>query len=67
MFFSIITKNFNWEILTKNLVTFKSWDGVKDEKFDYGGSLKNLIFCGEFHEKPIYRGKLPKSGGLDSL
>ena len=27
-----ITKNLNWEILTKNLVTFKRWDGVKDEK-----------------------------------
>ena len=33
MFFSIITKNLSWEILTKNLVTFKRWDGVKDEKF----------------------------------
>ena len=32
-FFSAITKNFNWEILTKNLVTFKRWDRVKDEKF----------------------------------
>ena len=31
-FFSVITKNLNWEILTKNLVTFKRWDGVKDEK-----------------------------------
>ena len=32
-----------WEILTKNLVTFKSCDGVKDEKFYfYGGSLKNI-------------------------
>ena len=30
MFFSVITKNSNWEILTKNLVTFKRW--VKDEK-----------------------------------
>ena len=30
MFFSVITKNLNWEILTKNLVTFKRWDGVKD-------------------------------------
>ena len=30
--FSVITKNLNWEILTKNLVTFKRWDGVKDEK-----------------------------------
>ena len=26
-------KNLHWEILTKNLVTFKRWDGVKDEKF----------------------------------
>ena len=25
--FSAITKNLNWEILTKNLVTFKRWDG----------------------------------------
>ena len=32
MFFSVITKNLNWEILTKNLVTFKRWYGVKDEK-----------------------------------
>ena len=32
MFFSVIT-NLNWEILTKNLVTFKRWDEVNDEKF----------------------------------
>ena len=32
MIFSIITNNLNWEILTKNLVTFKRWVGVKDEK-----------------------------------
>ena len=32
MFFSVITKNSNWEISTKNLVTFKRWDGDKDEK-----------------------------------
>ena len=36
--------NLNWEILTKNLATFKRWDGVKDESFLYHGcSLKNLI------------------------
>ena len=28
MFFSVMTKNLNWEISTKNLVTFKRWDGV---------------------------------------
>ena len=33
MFFSVITKNLNWEILTKNLVTFKRCNGVKDENF----------------------------------
>ena len=33
MLLSVITMNLKWEILTKNLVTFKRWDGVKDEKF----------------------------------
>ena len=28
---SAITKNLNWQILTKNLVTFKRYYGVKDE------------------------------------
>ena len=30
---SAIAKNLNWQILTKNLVTFKRQDGVKYEKF----------------------------------
>ena len=33
MIFSVITKNLNWEILNKNLVTFKRGDGVKNEEF----------------------------------
>ena len=33
MFFSVVTKNLNWDILTKNLVTFKRWAGGEDEKF----------------------------------
>ena len=33
MLLSVITKNLNWEILTKNLVTFKIWDGIKVKKF----------------------------------
>ena len=33
MLFSVITKNLNLKILTKNLITFKRWDGVKDENF----------------------------------
>ena len=35
MLYSVITKNLNWEVLTKNLVTFKKQDEVKDEKFQY--------------------------------
>ena len=35
MFLSVITKtkNLNLGIFTKNLLSFKRWDGVKDEKF----------------------------------
>ena len=33
MFFLSITKSLNLEILTKNLVTLKTWDKIKDEKF----------------------------------
>ena len=33
MYVSVIAKNLNWEILTKNLVIFKRYDGFKDEKF----------------------------------
>ena len=33
MFLSLTTKNLNWEILTKNLGTYKRWDEAKDEKF----------------------------------
>ena len=32
MFFSVITTNLNWEIFTKDLVTFNRWDGVKNKK-----------------------------------
>ena len=54
MFFSVITKNSNWEISNKNLVTFKRYDGVKDEK---RGEFANLR--GEGGEE---RGK--KEGGV---
>ena len=33
-----MTKNLNWKISTKNLVTFKRWDGeVYEKKFFSGG------------------------------
>ena len=46
IFLYVITKNLNWEILAKSLVTFKRWDGVKDEKFYYLSLQKNQIFKG---------------------
>ena len=66
MFFSVITKNLNWEILTKNFVIFKRMDGVKDQKiWYYGGSLKNLSFRGgRVPEKPIYRVEFSEKEGL---
>ena len=33
MFLSVITKKSNWEVLINNLVIFKKWDEVKNEKF----------------------------------
>ena len=68
IFFSIITKKSNEEILTKNVVTFKKFDGVKDEKlWCFGYSLKNLTFRGGSLQKTDIEGGLPKKGGLDSL
>ena len=67
--FCVITKNFNWEILTKNLVTFlKDGMGLRMKNFSINnvGSLKNQIFGG-VHEKPIYRVNCLKRGDLDSL
>ena len=58
MFFSVITKDLNREILTKNLDTFKRWDEVKDGKF-----LK-ISREGGGHEKPIYKGGIAGKGGL---
>ena len=38
MFFSVTTKNLNWEILTENLVTFK------DENFSFIGFTEKSNF-----------------------
>ena len=47
MFFSVLSKNLNCEVLSKNIVTFKRWDGIKDKSFQYyRNSLKKLIFMG---------------------
>ena len=52
-------------MINKNIflvITKKDWNGIKDEKLKYFlGSLKNLIFRGEVHEKHI-EGGLPEKG-----
>ena len=60
MFFSVITKNLNWELLTKNLVADRMVLGMKN--FDIMGVSKKFIFGRSFHEKPIYRRNSPKRG-----
>ena len=37
MFLTVVTENLNWEILTKNLVTFKRWDEVRMKNFNIMG------------------------------
>ena len=65
MVFSVITKNFNCEILTRNLVTFKRWVRVKDENFSYyEGSLENPIFRGGFTKNQYIGGNCLKGEGL---
>ena len=54
MFFSVMTKNLNWEISTKNLVTFKRWDGVNDKK---------KLILWKFTETPIFLGCVCVCGG----
>ena len=42
-----MTKNLNWKVVTKKLVTFKRWNRAKDWKLEYYSvSLKNSIFSG---------------------
>ena len=59
IFFSVITKNPSREILTKDLVTFKRYDRVKDEKLYYFGfSLKNPTFRGWSSRKIKIEGRI---------
>ena len=60
MFFSVIIKNLNWEILTKNLVTFKRWDGAMDKKI----SQKKTIYRGNCLKRGRGRGRLGQFADL---
>ena len=65
MFFSVITKNSNWEILTKNLVTFlKEKMVLRVKNFDIFGVHLKIRFLGGVTENQ-YRGEnCLKRGGL---
>ena len=68
MFSSATTKNLNWEILTKNSVTFKDEMGLRMKNFNIMGAHWKIRFLGvRVPEKPIYSGDLPKKAGLDSF
>ena len=51
MFLSVVTKNLNWAISTKSLVTFKRWDGVKAKK---KGEVVFLRVEGEVIDTPMH-------------
>ena len=65
--FSVTINNLKWEILTKNLVTFKRWDGFKDERL---WGLMNQYIRGNCLKRGLdswtvcrYRGSWQKRGG----
>ena len=67
MFFSVITKNLNSEILTKMQLLLKDGMGLRLKNFNIVGFTKKSYFQAGGHEKPIYRGELPKKGGGGGL
>ena len=48
--FSVITRNLNWEILAKNLVNFKRWNGLRMKILNIMGVHWRGVGS---HEKPI--------------
>ena len=65
MFSSVINKNLNWEISTKNSVTFKRW--VKDGKFNIMGGHWKIRFLGGCMKNQYIalKGRLDKKDGVD--
>ena len=65
MVFSVRTKNLNWEILTKNLVTpLKDGMALRMKNFDIMGVHWKIWFSWGLHKKPIFSRELPKKGDL---
>ena len=54
----------NWEISTKNLVTFKRWMGLRIKNLkNHGGSLKNPVFKGGLTKSQYIWGDCLKKQG----
>ena len=63
MLFSVVTKNLNREILTKNLFTFKGWDEIKGKNFSIMGVHRKIRFLrggggGGGEEEPVFEGRV---------
>ena len=68
MFFSFITKNLKWKMLTKNLVTFKKWAGLRNKNFNIMGVHWKIQFLvGWFTKNQYVKGGLPKKGRLEQF
>ena len=64
MFFSVITKNLNWEILTKNFVAFlKDRIELRMKSFIIVGVHSQIQFLGREFTKTNILGRLPKGWG----
>ena len=59
---SAITKNLNWQILTKNIVTFKRQYGLKMKNVNIMGVLQFLGEGGSKKNKTIHMGNCLKRG-----
>ena len=46
LFFSVITKNLNWEIVTKNLVFSEDRTGLRMKNYNIWGFTKKFDFYG---------------------
>ena len=64
MFISVITKNLNWEILTKDFITFLK-DGIelRMKSFIIVGVYSQIQFLGREFTKTNISGGLPKGWG----
>ena len=66
LFFSAISKNLNWEMLTKNLVSLGM--GLRVKNFNAMGVHGKVLFLGAGFTKNQYRWRnCLKTGSLDGL